>query len=262
VRPRPLDPKSKGFNTVWKKQGLKIINQERWFRCVYLLDEFLTQLHQSSKSPEYYFIPDPWEGDFSVNRSDARNALHIPEDKFTVLHYGTSSRRKGLHLLIAALEQCEAKENLFLVVAGNQDNNPQELKALKTMEAEGRALVMNHYICSPEEKQLFKAADLVLMPYINHYGSSTVLSVAAAAARPVLASDHHLVGRRVADHRLGYTFKNNDAQSLRETLDAIVSGGTEGLDRFKPHLEAFAKITSLKAFEAALQKAYPPFQKK
>jgi glycosyltransferase involved in cell wall biosynthesis len=262
IRPRPLDPNAKGLNNFVKKCGFKKITQERWFRCVYLLDEFLTKNNECSKSPQYYFIPDPWEGDFSMGRSDARNTLGIPEEKFVLLHYGTSSRRKGLHLLIKALEMCSFKDKLFLIVAGNQDKNPGELKILKGMEKQGRALIMNRYICSPEEKQIFKATDLVMMPYIGHYGSSTVLSVAAAAKRPVLASDYHLVGRRVINHQLGVTFKNDDTQSLTETLDTIVSNGRERLKRFEPNLEKFAQMTSRKAFESALHHAYPPIRNK
>ena len=33
IRPRPLDPKARGFNNLIKKIGFKKMTQERWFRC-------------------------------------------------------------------------------------------------------------------------------------------------------------------------------------------------------------------------------------
>ena len=98
----------------------------------------------------------------------------------------------------------------------------------------------------------FAAADRILLPYRSHFGSSGVLSQAMAAGLPAIASDFHLIGRRVRRSDLGVVHRNGDADSLadaiRESMEPtaeITGRWNEGMRRWKERTttEAFARAT-------------------
>ncbi|MEA2068727.1 MAG: hypothetical protein U9P12_05965, partial [Verrucomicrobiota bacterium] len=77
-----------------------------------------------------------------------------------------------------------------------------------------------------------------LLPYIDHYGASNVLARAALANRPVIASNHHLLGSRVGRYKTGVTFRNNDSSALSKTLSEILDTPA---GHFEQGLQTYAK---------------------
>ena len=103
-----------------------------------------------------------------------------------------------------------------------------------------------------EEELFFCAANAVSLAYVGHYGSSGVLSRAAAAGRWVIASDEGLVGHRVHTHNLGLTFKTGDVAALREALLTALTLTPAKETAFAAGLAVFAKQHSRESFRAAL----------
>ena len=115
----------------------------------------------------------------------AREILKIPLDKFVFLNYGIGDKRKGLHLVIQAMLEASHESRLFLLCAGQISRNNTIRSGLDKLETLGHAKVLNRYVSDVEETLCFCAADAVLLPYINHFGSSGVLSLAAGAGKMV-----------------------------------------------------------------------------
>lgn len=252
-RPRPIDPSEKGFTNSWKHLGMKRLTQARWLNHIFLVDEFLAQTASiTAPGASYHWLPDPWDGLFTEDKSAARALLNVPSKRPILLHYGVGARRKGLHLVLKAMEALPHAERPFLIVAGRLQNDIPLLTELEWFEKQGQALVLNRYISSKEEVLAFAAADLVLLPYIDHYGSANVLSRAAAAKKPVIASNFHLIGHRVYSYKLGYTFENDSIHSLIHTLKTALAEGPEAWERFQPGLTIYADKTSRTAFAKAL----------
>jgi glycosyltransferase involved in cell wall biosynthesis len=249
VRPRVADQRLRvGF---LKRFGFRRLYQRRWFRRLLVLDEMLPDhLLPGLQRSDFAAIPDPWEGDFSISREDARRKLGLPQEKYLYLHYGTASPRKGLPTVVKASSYIHSAENCALLAAGRfsgRDATDQPL--LKKLAEEGRAYLFDRYIEDAEEPLFFRACDAVVLAYEGHYGSSAIQSRAAAADRPVISSDEGLVGSRTKTHRLGLTFKTGDAHALAET---ILHARNETPEVLAPGLRDYANLHSRETFRAAL----------
>ncbi|MDF7798270.1 glycosyltransferase [Pontiellaceae bacterium B1224] len=219
IRPRPLDPSEPdSFNLRLKRAGMNRLLKEGWFRNIFLLDEFLCAvLQKRNLNAQFHFLPDVADAPTRmISKEDARVELGIPADKTVLLHFGTGTKRKGLPLVLEALERVDEPDRFHLIVAGKQEENTA---ALSEMVSAGRATLLNRFVSEEETDTCFAAADWILLPYIDHYGASNVLARAALANRPVIASDYHLLGRRVEKYRTGLAFHNNDSRNLADILN-------------------------------------------
>ena len=247
------------LNPVWppgnfiKTIGFTRLFKKRWFENIYLMDEhLLSKIQDQSKDRPFHFLPDPWSGDFSHSKDQAREILKIPLDKFVFLNYGIGDKRKGLHLVIHAMLEAYDESRLFLLCAGQISKNSGIRNGLEKLETSGRAKVMNRYVSDVEEALCFCAADAVLLPYINHFGSSGVLSLAAGAGKMVVASDDGLVGRRVLEHRLGLLFSSGNTKALKNSLSQAMSLSQSERDRFHSSASEYAMACNREAFKHAL----------
>lgn len=253
-RPRPLDNSQKGLGNFIKRLGCNRLQKEGWFKNIFLLDPYLiSKLNHSN----CHFLPTFWDNDYSFDKQIAQQKLGIIKNqsdhfnKLIILHYGTPSKRKGLSLLLKALDNPSLQNKICLLAAGNITKDHNELKQLQSLESLGRAKILNYYISTEEEKLCFCAADFIALPYISHYGSSGILPIAAAAKRPVIASDYHMLGQSVTQNQLGIVFKNGNTDSLIKGLLEISSFSKNKIASYTPNLTQFAQANSKKAFKEA-----------
>jgi hypothetical protein len=248
-RPRFLAAPRRPIGNIMKATGFRRLCEQGWFRHIYLVDEYLFSSQKNKDKDLFYFLPDPWSGDFSCHFADARRILDIPMNKVVFLHYGMGDRRKGLHLVVEALAE---DSGMFLLCAGNISHDRRLLEKLAALERRGSAKLLNRYVSDEEERLCFCAADGVLLPYIHHYGSSGVLSRAAAAGKMVIVSDEGLLARRVRDHHLGLLFQTNDVHELRQRMRDVVSMNQAERDQFRVTSLKYAGTCSREAFREAL----------
>lgn len=178
------------------------------------------------------------------------------QSKCTFLFYGTDSRRKGLSLMLEAFNHIQEKKQCFLLCAGQITAHGNHIATLELLEKNGLAKLFNYYISETEQDLLFRMTDFVVLPYIDHYGSSGILAHAAAYRKPVISSDFHLLGKRVKEYGLGLTFKNNHAESLKHTLAQALLLNKEDRSKIEHNLEKFAHTCSTDSFKSAIKDAY------
>ena len=248
-RPRFLTAPRRPIGNIMKAIGFRRLCEQGWFRHIYLVDEYLFSSQKNKQEGLFHFLPDPWSGDFSCCVADARRILDLPVNKVVFLHFGMEDRRKGLHLVAEALAE---DSGMFLLCAGNISHDPRLLEKLAALERRGSAKLLNRYVSDEEERVCFCAADGVLLPYIHHYGSSGVLSRAAAAGKMVIVSDEGLLARRVRDHHLGLLFQTNDVPELRQRMRDVASLNQAERDQFRVMLLRYAGTCSRAAFREAL----------
>ena len=247
------------MNPVWppgnliKTIGFKRLIKKHWFKNIYLMDEYLfLNIQDRLTDPSFHFLPDPWSGDFSQPKDHAREILKIPLDKFVFLNYGIGDKRKGLHLVIRAMLEVSDDPRLFLLCAGQISRNNTIRSGLDKLENLGHAKVLNRYVSDVEETLCFCAADVVLLPYVNHFGSSGVLSLAAGAGKMVVASDDGLVGKRVLEHKLGLLFSSGNTNALGKSMIQAVSLSQSDRDQFQNSAAEYAMSCNREAFRQAL----------
>ncbi len=241
----------------WLKQiGFNRLMKGQWLRPLLLADEFLTRDMQAQfPSAPIYFLPDPCPTGYEGDAQAARQQLKVPPGKFVFLFYGGGYRRKGLHLAVAAMLDLPPESPAFLLCAGQHDPTGETGQGLEKLAAQNRALLMNRYVSAREEKLCFAASDVVLLPYINHFGSSGVLSRAVAARKPVIVSDEQLIGKMTREHKLGLLFPSGDAQALAASMKQAMALTPEEKAKFYKADGDYSRIYSREAFRDVLVKS-------
>jgi glycosyltransferase involved in cell wall biosynthesis len=150
---------------------------------------------------------------------DAQGPDHSP----VFLMFGVLSERKGMLALADAW-----RGQGHLVLAGRvPKDEPLAETAATRLAARPDVTWMNEYVSEARMASLFRAADVVLVPYQHHVGSSNVLIRAAAAGKPVIGSNSGLVGRLIAEHHLGLAV---DTTQPDVWADALASAGALPFD--------------------------------
>ena len=162
------------------------------------------------------------------------------------------SRRKGLGVAVDAMLSLPAESNFLLLVAGRQQLKGDLKHRLDLLVGRGGAQMLDRYVSSDEEKWCFEAADAVLLPYINHFGTSGVLSRAASAGKYIIASDEQLVGRLVREHGMGSVFASGDAKALADAIIAFGRYDEASLIVCRDRAAGYAREFSRSAFREAV----------
>jgi glycosyltransferase involved in cell wall biosynthesis len=252
-RPRFLEASNWSFDRWLKQSGFQKLISQGWLRQLLFVDEFLAQdLKNQFPAAPIFFLPDPCPSGYNGEIRAARQALTLPEDKKIFLFYGGGYRRKGLHLAVRAMHDLPANSPAFLLCAGQQNPVGETASGLEQLIRQGRAQLMNHYVSVAEEKNCFAASDFVLLPYLNHFGTSGVLSRAMAAGKPIIVSDEQLLGRLTCEQGLGLLFPSGDVKMLREKIQQATAFSPEEIDGFANAARTYALHYSREAYRRAL----------
>jgi len=251
-RPRFTDAPWWSPNRLLKTAGFRKFMQKNWVQPLLLLDEYLAQdFMMAFPGKPIFFLPDPCPDDFEGDPLLARSALGVPADPTVFLFFGVGAKRKGLHLAVEAMLRLNQK-NTFLLVAGKQNPSPRVRQGIEQLQQQNRALMLNRYVSSTEEKWCFQAADVVLLPYLNHFGTSGILSRAMATGKPVIASDEQLLGRLVRDNEIGWRFSSGDVTALADCLAKATEVDTGTQQQFKANAGRYANRYSRDGYRKAL----------
>ena len=163
-------------------------------------------------------------------RESARARLGLRGE--VVLFFGYIRHYKGLDVLLEAWPSVRERRDVTLVVAGESYEDMTPYRALAA-RAGGEPVVrlMDRYIPDDEVEALFKAADVVVLPY-RSATQSGVTHVAYALGVPVITTD---VGGLSETVRPGETGLVVPPEQPRPLADAIVHDFEADLG---PHLRA------------------------
>jgi glycosyltransferase involved in cell wall biosynthesis len=252
-RPRCLDETNQSLGQLLKRQGFNRLLRRNFFSQLLMLDEFLLpSLGRTFPAAPLFFLPDPCPLDFQGESMEARTKLGLPPDQKVLLFFGVGSPRKGLGVAVDAFLSLPVESNSLLVVAGKQNLNGTLREKIEILVQRGRAQLIDRYVSSDEEKWCFQAADAVLLPYLNHFGTSGVLSRACATGKFVIASDEQLIGKLVKEHVLGYVFPTGDSRALASAIVEYESLTESQKSFFRENSSGYANIYSRAKFREAL----------
>ena len=252
-RPRFLAASTPSLGGLLKRRGFNHLLRGNFFGQLLILDEFLVpDLCRTFPKAPLFFLPDPCPEDFQGNAMEARVKLGLPLDKTVFLFFGVGSSRKGLGVAVDAMLSLPAESNSLLLIAGKQNLEGVLRQKLETLIKGGRAQLMDRYVSCEEEKWCFQATDAVLLPYLNHFGTSGVLSRACATGKFVIASNEQLTGKLVQEHGLGSLFPSGDSRSLASAILAYEQLERAQHDHFRERAADYARRYSRQTFREAL----------
>ncbi|HEV2394103.1 MAG TPA: glycosyltransferase [Verrucomicrobiae bacterium] len=252
-RPRFMIAPRWSPNRWLKWTGFSRMLRQGWIRQLLFVDEFLAaDLQKRFPGAPLFFLPDPCPEGYEGNTAEARRQLGLPAEKWIFLFFGLGHRRKGLHLAVEAMLQLDSNSPAFLLCAGQLNPQGTTAEGLQQLAQKGRARLINRYVSAAEEKLCFAACDSVLLPYINHFGTSGVLSRAMAAGKMVVVSDEQLLGRLTRERGLGLVFPSGEVQRLRLKLEQAMEANAAQAAAWRAAAQQYARHYSRQAYRAAL----------
>jgi len=177
----------------------------------------------------------------AVNSADAaevRDDLDVPPDAPVLLTTAALDRQKGIEVLIEAVVRVrrEIPEIRALVVG----DGPERTRLAAQVDAAGEAVRLLG--TRDDVPALLAAADVCVVPSLEHEGSSAALKEPLAAGRPLIASD--LPGIREVVGDAARLVPAGDPAALAEAIVGLlrdpelrarlVAAGFARVERFRP----------------------------
>ncbi|MBK1990506.1 glycosyltransferase [Sphaerospermopsis aphanizomenoides BCCUSP55] len=181
-----------------------------------------------------------------INTEEVWSKLNIPNDKPVILFMSRIDPKKGLELLIPALETVlTAGFDFHFVLAGTNPQDPAyEAKIQSAIENSSLNLctTITGFVTGKVKITLLKYADLFVLPsYYENFGIA--VAEAMVAGTPVVISDQVHIYQQVIDSESGWV-GTTDVESLVDLLTTALSNAQErqrrGLNAQKYALQNFS----------------------
>jgi glycosyltransferase involved in cell wall biosynthesis len=113
----------------------------------------------------------------SIDTQDARDKLHIPQDKKVLLSFGNLKDYKGLDRLLVGFNDFVAVDSrAFLLIAGRGGSTLEhEISRVCSPEAKKNIKLVREFISDKDVNIYFSAADIFVAPFDNITTSGSVI---------------------------------------------------------------------------------------
>ena len=158
-----------------------------------------------------------------LGRCEARERIGIGQDEKILLFFGQIAPYKGLEYLIAAMAELAKEDQDFrLVIAGRI--KPGYASYWNVIQSEisraglGKRIIQNiRFIPEAEVEIYFKAADVVVIPYVEIFQSG-VPFLSYSFGLPVIATDAGSLRNDIVETKTGFICKRADAADLARAI--------------------------------------------
>ena len=171
----------------------------------------------------------------STSPEAMRDRLGVEPGRRVLLLFGRLTERKGVPALLDALPllpDAVARQACVVLAGATVPSLRERLRqAVEQMrQTTGvQVILCGERIPDDEMPDLIGAADVMLLPYQRHLGSSGVLVRAAAAQKPVLGDAFGLLGAHIRRHHLGVTVDATRPVDLAHGLHRCIVDPIEAL---------------------------------
>lgn len=175
------------------------------------------------KNPVYRKLSHPTYNVFVngglMSRKESRERLRLPDKAQVVLFFGFVREYKGLGCLIDALPEIRnSLPDARLLVAGDFfDDKEKYLGKIEKIGAGPMVDFYDYYIPDREVEVFFKAADLIVLPYISA-SQSGVVQMAFGFGKPVVVTSVGGLPEVVEDGRTGFVVPPKNPEALAKAV--------------------------------------------
>lgn len=226
-------PANAQFLSRWKQIFRKKRKEQQLKFCVknlnggkifVLNDEKVVSILNSkiqTQTEAFRYLPDPIQQTQGEVKQDLRKKFGISSETTVLLAFGSIIPRKNLQRCIRALTNLPENKPYCLLIAGK--GKPNYVADLQKEYDENttckhQLIIANIFLSEAEIPDYFSAANVVLMPYINFYGSSGVLGHAMRFGKPVIAPEVGLIADLVRRYDLGLTVNPLSQKAIESAL--------------------------------------------
>lgn len=169
-----------------------------------------------------------------ISRDAARRILEVEGN--VLLFFGFVRPYKGLIYLLEALPQVLANIPVTLLVVGEfWGDKAKYLEKVQQLGLNGAVRIVDEYVPNEEIEAYFKAADLLVMPYVSATGSG-VVQLSFAFGTPVLVTNVGALPEVVKDGETGYVVPSGNSRAIAERILEFFRGGNQ--TEFRANVEA------------------------
>lgn len=206
-----------------------------------------------------FVIPDPIEPSVNkLTRAEVRKQLGLPNNMPLLLFFGGLRRDKGPDILLKAL-QLPNQHDYSLVIAGRpSDIDQSEVEQYQSKLANPNQLIPHlKFIPDEEVESYFTAADVVVLPYRKVFkGTSGVLQRAAAAGKPIIATNIGDIGPTVQENKLGIVVEPESPEALANGIRQFLVQQEEWSQQVKPRAFKYAQDHHWRKMAKRVREAY------
>jgi glycosyltransferase involved in cell wall biosynthesis len=199
------------------------------WRVTHVLDPFaLRGLEPLPNEHAFRLIPEPVEPLPPIDRREARAIIGVPDDGRYLAFVGGVDPRKGIDFLVAAFARAKLAPNDRLLFVGRVAKPVREwlYQEHDLLLRQGRIVMVDRYVSDHELDCGFLAGDVIAVTHPRQVGSSGTLVRAAAAKRPVLASDFGWVDWVTRAFHLGNSVNVADIDRYAAAITAALESSS------------------------------------
>jgi glycosyltransferase involved in cell wall biosynthesis len=149
---------------------------------------------------------------------NVRKRFGISSDDNLILFFGFVRPYKGLKYLICALPEILRRVEATLLVVGEFWKDKEfYLRLIESLDLANRVIIVDEYIPNEAVQGYFRAADLVVQPYVSATGSG-VIKTAFAFNKPVIATQVGSLPEIIEDGKTGYIVPPKAPQELAKAI--------------------------------------------
>lgn len=181
-----------------------------------------------------------------LTRAEARASLGISPLARTALFFGQIAPYKGLkHLIEAFTREPERTRDVILIIAGKVKQGAEAywneiLCQLQHSQMYERIIAHVRFIPDEEVERYFKAADVVVLPYVDIFQSG-VPFLAYSFGVPVIATDVGSLREDVIEGKTGFICPANNPHLLAATIEKFFASPLYGnLERARDSIRSWA----------------------
>ena len=214
-----IDEYVSGKNLNYKREALSNVKDDQL--VIVTPSQWLSDLSKKSsvlKRFEHVVIPNIVQmPDLSMTSEIARQNLGISKDEFVflVVAHSVNNVRKGIRVLMEAINQLPDKENITLLLVGEKSG--MKFQGIKTIE-------LGFVTDKNKLSEVYNAADVFLLPSLAENFPNTIVE-ALSCGTPVLASDVGGISEQINSKNGVLVEANNVSAWVKALTDMISSIG-------------------------------------
>jgi glycosyltransferase involved in cell wall biosynthesis len=181
-----------------------------------------------------------------MTSTEARKRLGLGAEEKVALFFGQIAPYKGLEHLVKAMARGNGSRHRFrLVIAGkvkpgHGDYWESVQREISAADLGSQIVETIRFISEQEVETFFKAADVLILPYVNIYQSGLPF-LAYSFGLPVVASDAGGLPEDIVEGRTGLVCKQRDPDDLARAIDEYFSSELYGqLDSRRQEISDYA----------------------
>jgi glycosyltransferase involved in cell wall biosynthesis len=177
---------------------------------------------------------------------EARQRLGLSSQDKVILFFGHIAPYKGLEFLVEAFDSiANADPSLRLIIAGRPRGPKNYWRQIENQIAKsphrGRILQKIEFISDVETEIYFKAADVLVLPYVYIFQSG-VLFLAYSYGTPALATDVGSLKEDIIEGETGFTCEAGNSAALAQCLQKYFRSNLyRQLEVRRPEIQHFVK---------------------